>query len=339
MSLNAVRPQDAVRLIQEQQKAETPGAGNAAFADVPSALAFQNSPEFKTAFPTGARLQQSSKGWTFQGVNPVNVAANEFHRVMAQTGDANQALAAYNSILFGGSAMQGAGRELGGAAATMGAPVPPAPALTQPGRPSTQPQAQAAPPRIHPGFAGQIQAAPQAPAQPGQSLPLQARQAQADITRETANIPEAASKEIGNLETLLNTTIQDIRKNYDKGAYLGPLKGNETYYGIRRQFGSTIGQPVNDREASFRSALSDAGDMLLRARSGAQINEQEYKRLAGLLPKATDEPQVFEANLTRFENQLRQTLSNRKRLENMPRSGIGQSGGASSLPPPPAGWR
>ena len=151
-------------------------------------------------------------------------------------------------------------------------------------------------------------------------------------------VPEAAAKEMGSLETLLNTTIPDIRNNYNKGAFLGPMKGNEQYYGFRRQFGTTIGQGVSDKEAKFRSALSDAADMLLRARSGAQINEQEYKRLAGLLPKATDEPQIFEANLSRFENQLRQSLTNRKKYENIPRSSLGQQGG-TSLPSPPAGWR
>jgi len=364
MSLNAVRPQDAVRLIQQQQKAESLGSVNATFADVESALAFRNSPQFLQAMPQGGRLKQTRAGWIWEAVNPVNIPANRYHEWITQhPGDHTGALNYANQAVYESAASQGAGRNLGDAAATMGMPVPPPPPFT---RPQGQPQQAPVGPqgalnlpaeqgaggttfRMDPNIPPAEQAAirrqmgmaqaPAQPAQPGKSLPLQAKQAKADITRESANIPEAASKEIGNLETLLNTTIGDIRKNYDNGAYLGPIKGNETYYGIRRQLGSKIGQPVNDREASFRSALSDAGDMLLRARSGAQINEQEYKRLAGLLPKATDEPQVFLANLDRFENQLKQTLANRKRLENMPRSGIGQSSGASSLPPPPAGWR
>ncbi len=61
---------------------------------------------------------------------------------------------------------------------------------------------------------------------------------------------------------------------------------------------------VPDDQAQFYRAILDAQDQLLRARSGAQINEREFSRLAGILYKSTDEPKVFEAAYKRFGSQL-----------------------------------
>jgi hypothetical protein len=61
-------------------------------------------------------------------------------------------------------------------------------------------------------------------------------------------------------------------------------------------------------ETQFRRAVLDVSDAILRARSGAQINEQEAKRLQGLLFQVTDSPKIFEAALKRFEASINENM-------------------------------
>jgi hypothetical protein len=49
--------------------------------------------------------------------------------------------------------------------------------------------------------------------------------------------------------------------------------------------------------------------MLLRARSGAQINEQEYARLSKLVPSVTDPLPTFQAKLKDFRREAQSILS------------------------------
>jgi len=53
-------------------------------------------------------------------------------------------------------------------------------------------------------------------------------------------------------------------------------------------------------------------DMLLRARSGAQINEQEYARLRKLMPNPRTSPESFRANLSRFIVETNNIMSARQ---------------------------
>lgn len=127
--------------------------------------------------------------------------------------------------------------------------------------------------------------------------------------------------------------------------FLGPIRGRDITFSARRQVGSMVGAPLSPQETTFRQALGNMSDQLLRARSGAQINEQEFARLAAILPKATDEPGVFKAAIDRFKRELAVIRAERMRLGTTPRATVGnqapqlqqpQSGG---LPPPPPGWK
>jgi hypothetical protein len=63
--------------------------------------------------------------------------------------------------------------------------------------------------------------------------------------------------------------------------------------------------------AEMRRISGNLSDMLLRARSGAQINEQEYARLAKLVP-LTDQPESnFFSNLTSFRDEISRMLKRR----------------------------
>lgn len=56
--------------------------------------------------------------------------------------------------------------------------------------------------------------------------------------------------------------------------------------------------------AELNAEIQNAIDALVRARSGAQINEQEFKRLRPLLPETFDSPEVALAKLNRFKQTL-----------------------------------
>lgn len=166
---------------------------------------------------------------------------------------------------------------------------------------------------------------------------LQSQTAQEAAKAAGRPVEGAIQTQMSALETLLTNTIPNIEKNL-KSSYLGPVKGTDIGFEARRRFGSIAGAPLASGETTFRQALKDAGDQLLRARSGAQINEQEYARLAGLLPKATDEPAVFTEGLQRFKQEMQTILRAKQKFAVTPR---GQLGGQErpTLPPPPAGWR
>jgi hypothetical protein len=84
----------------------------------------------------------------------------------------------------------------------------------------------------------------------------------------------------------------------------GALRGQ-----LREFFGQGTGA-----EYEFRAALLDASDLLLRARSGAQINEQEYTRLKGTLPNLTDEPDVFVTKMKRFRAEAKAQIKDSLKL-------------------------
>lgn len=114
-----------------------------------------------------------------------------------------------------------------------------------------------------------------------------------------------------------------------KGTMLDTIKGNldrikstkkDDWVGfatgrIKQLQASTVGGLPEDQN-QFYADVNDLADMLLRARSGAQINEQEYQRLTRLVPTPNMPPSTFNARLKRFETQIEQVLeSQKKRLK------------------------
>jgi len=132
----------------------------------------------------------------------------------------------------------------------------------------------------------------------------------------------------------LDNSVNQIEQTFSPD-FLGPVKGRDVTFNARRQVGSMAGAPVSEQETNFRQSLANVSDLLLRARSGAQINEQEYARLSALLPKATDEPQVFAAGLARFKRELAVIRAERIRLGTTPRAELGATGQTQQAAPTP----
>lgn len=158
----------------------------------------------------------------------------------------------------------------------------------------------------------------------------QYQQTERNIARERAEgrtegtpLEATTQRDIAGLEGALRQ-VGNIRNNLDD-QFLGPIRGTDVAFSTRRSIGNYINAPLGNKETVFRQSIADVADQLLRARSGAQINEQEYKRLRGMLPKATDEPQVFRAGLQRFENELNNTIQSKRTLGITPRGGGGSS--------------
>lgn len=64
------------------------------------------------------------------------------------------------------------------------------------------------------------------------------------------------------------------------------------------------GVPFQPGAGQLADELANMSDILLRARSGAQINEKEYQRLRGLLPRGRDAISEFLGNPDRAKNKL-----------------------------------
>ena len=67
-------------------------------------------------------------------------------------------------------------------------------------------------------------------------------------------------------------------------------------------------------EQSFRSTVNDIQDMLLRARSGAQISPQEFTRLAAIAPNLGMAPENFLRRLAEFEAEFEAVIRSKKKL-------------------------
>jgi len=105
-------------------------------------------------------------------------------------------------------------------------------------------------------------------------------------------------KELSDLIGLQNS-IGTMDSLYDK-SFVGPVRGNKAL----ASFSEATGVGTNTREVQFRRVTADLADRLLRARSGAQINEQEFKRLSKILPEPSLSPVAFRARQESFANEL-----------------------------------
>lgn len=146
---------------------------------------------------------------------------------------------------------------------------------------------------------------------------------------EAAPLAASTQRDLGILGGVLRQA--DIIGANLNDEYLGPIKGTQTAFKARRQIGTSIGTPLGEKEVTFRTALQDVSDMLLRARSGAQINEAEYQRMIEILPKATDEPGVFRPAMRRFRTEMGALIKDKERLGKMSRGTVGTGETSKSL--------
>lgn len=101
------------------------------------------------------------------------------------------------------------------------------------------------------------------------------------------------------IETMLNQ-LDRVNTLY-KPEYVGIMSGRV----------GALTSYADREEAGFRQVLSDVKDSLLRARSGAQINEQEYARLSKLVPSESDSDAKFSGKMQQFRATLEEIQSQR----------------------------
>lgn len=109
------------------------------------------------------------------------------------------------------------------------------------------------------------------------------------------------------------TTFSEQNKD-SIGPAAGPIESLK-----QRTVGSTP-----EKTELFRMT-NDIGDMLLRARSGQQINETEYRRLKRLVPDPWSPYETFQSNLNGFKKELNIMLKSRG-MEGKTQPGAGEVG-------------
>jgi len=143
-------------------------------------------------------------------------------------------------------------------------------------------------------------------------------------------IPAAAAEKLAGLQALKND-LQSIKELFkmdtpqENIGWVGPIAGR--IGGIEEKYTGT----ASDEQVQFYAYVRDAKDALLRARSGAQINEQEYKRLVAFLPDETSPAPTFKSRVKRFEKELDNVIATK--TEALSQGGYGaQQGGKTSIP-------
>lgn len=145
------------------------------------------------------------------------------------------------------------------------------------------------------------------------------------LVPKTLSKPSAATMEdIARLEDMLGRTGK-IRSLF-RDEYVGPVAG---------RFSMTKEKFMNlpPDQSKFYAIVRDSADYLLRLRSGAQINEQEYQRLVSFLPTADLPSGTFMARLEQFEEEVRRSIASRQ--AELSKGAYYYRGGTSPAPTPP----
>lgn len=127
-------------------------------------------------------------------------------------------------------------------------------------------------------------------------------------------LKQAKTPELSSTQKLKLTAYQDILSRTEKiknkfnellkaGIQIGPVAALDA--AIKRAGGNE-----NQIRAELYSLTEELKDSILRARSGAQINEQEYKRLAEFIPNISQQEQMFEINLNRLSTETQDAMYN-----------------------------
>jgi len=134
--------------------------------------------------------------------------------------------------------------------------------------------------------------------------------------------PSAGERTTNAMFDVLRGQLKRIQDSYNS-KYVGLISG---------QLGR-VTQWADSDEAAFRQVILDVKDSLLRARSGAQINEQEYKRLSKFVPDMTDSEPQFMGKMTSFEATLNSIATEREKAQRKGGVYIRQPQGAATTAP------
>ena len=118
-------------------------------------------------------------------------------------------------------------------------------------------------------------------------------------------LPDAVQKDLGFMDDINArlTNLNSLVTARKADAMVGPVVGRTFDY--RRQ--GLGGKPLPG-EVEFRQDLGAIRESLLRKLSGAAISVQEADRIAGLLPKETDTPEVFRQGLAKFTAEFQRSM-------------------------------
>lgn len=119
------------------------------------------------------------------------------------------------------------------------------------------------------------------------------------------SVPGAEVAKIGDLLNL-KEKLKTIDKNYDP-QFVGMIESRV------QNIKQMTGVGASEKAAYFRQVTQDIKDSLLRARSGAQINEQEYRRLLPLVPNEGMSEVDFLAKRKRFEEVLDEMIQSKQK--------------------------
>ena len=119
-------------------------------------------------------------------------------------------------------------------------------------------------------------------------------------------VPAAEAEKLSGFVDL-SRNVRRVRQAYDS-RYVGLLNAPLGQIQQRTGFGA------EEKRAVFVSALRNIQDVLLRLRSGAAINEQEYQRLLKIAPDDRTSVKDFEARFKLFEDEAKQIILTRKDL-------------------------
>lgn len=122
---------------------------------------------------------------------------------------------------------------------------------------------------------------------------LGGKPARAGELKELTNL-YALSDEIGTLETLFDPRYVGAVDNI-----IGGLK-------------EITGLDVDTKQVTFRRIANGIADSLLRAKSGAQINEQEFKRLMKIVPDPRLSDSAFTARMKDFDREIKNIIKRKE---------------------------
>lgn len=111
---------------------------------------------------------------------------------------------------------------------------------------------------------------------------------------------------------------ESLNKLYEFQSQLGRIKTQfkpkytGRFQGLLGEAKELTGIGTDEKESMFRQVVKDISDTLLRLRSGAQINEEEYKRLTKLVPTLNLPDDVFLARLDSLTEAINTSIKIRK---------------------------
>ncbi len=330
------------------------------FQDWPSLQAFMDSPAYMSAFPQGSRTVMTQHGIQLQGINPVDVAANEFHTDIANKMPREQALQKFYDKLYNKGAAAGAGGFAGKTAQEAQQPIRPMEQL--PGTPTPPtPQAQyPTPPRAMTPTPAPSATTPTPPGQqtpsvhPGSlfSTPMDPNETQAQYVQRLRKLAQTSGSPLpATLEDVLakGGTLEYLERQVRQNSTLpngkldpsvfSPFAG-PTEMEYRQRFGryapylGMSDKSLSAKETLFRQNLQSMKNLIVYLQTGKQINETEADRLNAVMPQPYD-PKNFLTSLDRFKGELNAIMEEHRKYGSTTRGGLSQTQPTGQAP---NGW-